>query len=344
MAADLTPREIVKRCLNRRNPPRIPFRLPDPWPHDVAGVGRGKAPNRETTDWTPNGEFTEFIDEWGNQWRRLGTFTKGEVAHGAIEDDWSLLDTYDWPDVTAPELWEPARKRCEEQHAAGYYVTGGVGWPFNTARKMRRMENFLCDVVTDRENVVRLLNGVADVVEQEIIGYAEAGVDGISTAEDWGTQDRLLVHPNMWREIFKPLFQRLCDVAHDRGLDVWLHSCGHVTEVMDDWVEVGVNVCLFDQPELHGIRYMADRYGDTLTICSPVDIQRTLQTRDPKKIEAAAKEYIEVLGANGGGFIAQYYGDNEALGLDPAVQAIASRAFVRYGDPDNLLGLPEDLR
>jgi len=343
LANSLTSREIVRRCLRFENPPRIAFKLPSPWPSDVRGVSRGPAPNRRPTGWRAAGRFTERVDEWGNTWRRLGTFTKGEVARGAVEDDWSLLDTYDWPDVSAPEIWRAAQEKCRAYHAEGYYVLGGVAWPFNIARKMRRMENFLCDLVTDRGNVLRLLDGVADVVEREIAGYAEAGVDGISTAEDWGTQDRLLVNPATWREVFKPIFRRLCHAAHAHGLDVWLHSCGHVTEVLDDWAEVGIGACMFDQPELHGIDHLAERYRGRLAFCCPVDIQRTLQTRDPAAIEAAARYYVQRLGADGG-FIADYYGDNESLGLTPEYQAAACRAFVRYGDPDNLLGLSEDLR
>jgi uroporphyrinogen-III decarboxylase len=296
------------------------------------------------TSWTPVGKFQEFTDEWGNTWRRIGSFTKGEVSHGAIEDDWSLLDSYQWPDVTAPQIWEEARRRCAELQRDGYYVLGGVNWPFNVARYMRRLENFFCDLIAEKANVIRLLNAVADVVEREIEGYARVGVDGISTAEDWGTQDRLLVSPAMWREIFKPLFKRLCGEAHRRRLDVWLHSCGHVAEVLDDWVEAGINVCMFDQPELHGIDCLAQRYGGRMAFCSPVDIQRTLQTRDAKRIEAAAKCYIEKLGAKGGGFIADCYGDNESIGLPPEIQQIACRAFTRYGDPRNFLDTPEELR
>jgi hypothetical protein len=43
---------------------------------------------------------------------------------------------------------------------------------------------------------------------------------------------------------------------------------------------------------------------------------------------------IAKFGANGGGFIAGYYGSNEGIGLDPAVQDIACRAFVKYGAPE----------
>ena len=40
---------------------------------------------------------------------------------------------------------------------------------------------------------------------------------------------------------------------------------------------------------------------------------------------------IERLGAHGGGFIAGYYGSNEAIGLEPRWQDAACKAFVKYG-------------
>jgi uroporphyrinogen decarboxylase len=344
MRSDLSPREIVRRSIHFEGTPRIGFKLPTPWPCDIFKVGRARAPNRLTTGWTPNGPFMEHTDEWGNTWRRIGEITKGEVSHGVIEEDWRLLDTYEWPDVSSPEIWRDAARRCGELHAQGYYVLGSANWPFNVARYMRRFENFLYDIAADRDQVVRLLDGVTRVIEKEIEGCAAAGVDGISTGEDWGTQDRLLVSPAMWREVFKPLYRRLCNAAHAKGLDVWLHSCGRVTEIIEDWIEVGVNVCLFDQPELHGIDLLAKRFGGRMAFCTPVDIQRTLQTRDSERVDAAAREYVTKLGAFDGGFIADWYSDNDGIGLTPDVQEVACRSFVRHGDPQNLLGLPEGLR
>jgi uroporphyrinogen decarboxylase len=153
------------------------------------------------------------------------------------------------------------------------------------------------------------------------------------TGEDWGTQDRLLVSPDCWRAMFKPGFKTLCDTAHARGLAVFLHSCGKTTAVIEDWIEVGIDVCQFHQPELHGIDFLAEHFGGRMHFWCPVDIQRTLQTRDAAQIEAAAREYIEKLGCFGGGFMAGYYQDNEGIGLDPEWQAIASRAFMQYGAP-----------
>ncbi|MDH7569967.1 MAG: uroporphyrinogen decarboxylase family protein, partial [Armatimonadota bacterium] len=274
-----------------------------------------------------------MYDEWGNEWRRLESITKGEVHHGVLQDSWDLLETYEFPRTHDPALYERARAECAEHHAQGYYVLGSVGWPFNIARYLRRMENFLADVAAEPERVEDLLWRITRLLEREILRLADAGVDGIMSGEDWGTQDRLLVSPATWRRLFKPCFRHLCAAAHSRGLSVWLHSCGHVSEVLEDWVEVGIDVCQFDQPELHGIDFLAEHFGGRMHFWCPVDIQHTLPTRDPQRIEQAAREYVEKLGGFGGGFVAGYYGSNEALGLDPEYQAIASRAFMRYGNP-----------
>jgi len=329
----MTSREIVQTSLAFAGPPRIPYGMGGGFPSDICSVRRRQASNSRATPWIRRQGYWEMTDEWGNVWRRLESVTKGEVFHGVIEDSWDLLETYEFPRTDAAELYEEARERCREYHREGFFVLGHVDWPFAIARYMRRMENFLADVAAEPERVKHLLGRVADIVEVEIYRLADCGVDGIMSGEDWGTQDRLLVSPQTFRGVFKPFFARLCGAAHSRGLSVWFHSCGHVTEVIEDWVEVGINVCQFDQPELHGIDYLAEKFGGRMHFWSPVDIQKTLPSRDAARIEAAAKEYVEKLGGFGGGFIAGYYGSNEALGLDPKYQEIACRAFMKYGDP-----------
>ena len=331
----MIPRDIVKMSLEFAGPPRIPFGMGGGFPSDVRGVGRKPAPNRKQQPWTEQpGGYWNMIDEWGNEWRRLESITKGEVHKGVIEEGWELLENYDWPAVDDASLYEEAAVKVKEYHKEGYFVTGGVPWTFDISRYMRRMEVFLRDCAEEPDRVEYLLNRVADVIERQIYRYADIGVDAIMSGEDWGTQDRLLVSPTMFRRLFKPVFKRLCGAAHSRGLTVWFHSCGYVRDVIEDWIEVGINVCQFDQPELHGIDHLAKKFGGRMHFWSPVDIQTTLQTRDHQKIEAAAKDYVEKLaGPFGGGFVAGYYGSNEALGLTPEFQETASKAYMKYGDP-----------
>jgi uroporphyrinogen-III decarboxylase len=177
--------------------------------------------------------------------------------------------------------------------------------------------------------VAALLRRIEDLLAETIAQYARAGVDAVMFPEDWGTQNALMIHPATWRAAFKPGFERLCAVAHDHDIKVFMHSCGKITTIIPDLIDAGIDLLQFDQPTLHGIDTLAT-FARKVTFWCPVDIQKTLQTRDPGKIRAEAREMIDKLGC-GGGFIAGYYGGNEALGLPPEVQDIACRAFVEHG-------------
>jgi uroporphyrinogen decarboxylase len=196
---------------------------------------------------------------------------------------------------------------------------------------MRRLDQFLMDLLLEQERISVLLKRIEDLLADTIVQYARAGADAVMFPEDWGTQKGLMINPVTWREVFKPGFQRLCAVAHEHGIKVFMHSCGKTTVIIPDLIEAGIDVLQFDQPQLHGLDKLAEFHGE-MTFWCPVDIQKTLQTQDAALIEVDAKEMIEKLGGPEGGFIAGYYGGNEAIGLDPKVQDVACQAFTRYGD------------
>jgi uroporphyrinogen decarboxylase len=327
----MTSREIVRKTLTFQRPERIAMSLPAPYPNDFQEAGIGEDPRHPQGRWTQVGECRwERADEWGNTWARIEQVTMGEVTRGVLQD-WSQLDSIELPDYDLASRYEKARAvfaGCADKFRLGWLP----GFPFSIARYMRRLDNFLVDVLAEPENTRRLLAMVEEQLHHAIRRFADAGADGVMFCEDWGTQDRLLVSPRVWRGMFGPGFQRLCTTARERGVFVLMHSCGCIREAMDDLVEAGIACFQFDQPALHGIEALSREFGGRVTFWCPVDIQATLQTRDTAKIRAAAREMIDRLGV-GGGFIAGYYSSNDALGLDPKYQDAACRAFVEHGAP-----------
>ena len=307
--------------------------LPAPYPNDMCYATPADDPDHASADWAEvGGGRWEMTDEWGNTWARIEGFSKGEIAAGSLED-WDDFDAFEPPNYDLPERYDSVRERFAAE--GDLFRIGGIpGFPFNTARKMRRLDNFLVDVLAEPDKAQRLLDLVEEQMHHGIRRLAEAGADGIMFPEDWGTQDRLLVSPAVWDSMFLPGFERLCRTAHDAGVFVLMHSCGWIWEAMEGMIEAGIDVFQFDQPELYGIDRLADAFGGRATFWCPVDIQKTLQTKDPDLIEASARRMVERFGEKDGGFIAGYYGGNEEIGLEPEVQDIACRAFVKYGSPD----------
>ena len=152
----MTSREIVLKTLTFANPERIAMSLPAPYPNDFCGAGPSEDPAHPETDWieAKPGRW-ERTDEWGNTWARIEGFSKGEVCRGALED-WDRLDEIELPNYDLPGRYERAR----ETFAAhpGMSRLGHIqGFPFNIARKMRRLDNFLVDVLIEPERTERLL-------------------------------------------------------------------------------------------------------------------------------------------------------------------------------------------
>ncbi len=323
-------RELVRTSLAFAGPERIPMALPAPYPNDfVRGGGAAPDPQHKGTGWYRAGDAWERIDTWGNTWQRLEAFSKGEVTRGALQN-WDDLDRYVFPTYNDPAQYAGARTRFAA--APDKYRIGGLpGFPFNIARYLRRLDFFLEDLVLEPKLAISLLDRITELLEDMINGMADAGADAISFPEDWGTQDRLMISPTMWRQIFRPRFERLCGLAHKRGLAVFMHSCGYIYEIIGDLIEAGIDALNFDQPEIHGVDNLARNFGGKVHFWCPVDIQKTLQTGDAKTVEAAARNLVDKRGCFGGGFIAGYYGDNSVIGVDPKIQDVACQAFVKYG-------------
>ena len=327
-------REIVRRALSFAGAPRIPMTLPEPYPNDTVGAGANPDP-----DWQPARSWSvergaRWEDEWGNVWARLDDNVCGEVVEGALQD-WSELDTYVMPTLDKPSRYEAARATFAE-HPGRYRIGNLPGFPFSIMRYLRRMDVFLADLLLHPGRVRALADRVVELLVGCLDNWARVGADGIMFYEDWGTQERLLVSPAMWRELFAPDYVRLCAAARERGLQVWMHSCGYIWEIIPDLIACGVAVLQLDQPGLFGVDRLAQHFGGRVNFWCPVDIQRVLPTGDPELIDAFARELIEKLGAFGpagtrAGLIAGYYGANEAIGVHPEWQDLACRAFVKYG-------------
>ena len=197
---------------------------------------------------------------------------------------------------------------------------------------MRKLDQYLMDLLLEAGRMHELHDRIDVLVEDMIRNYAATGVDGVMFCEDWGTQSQTLISPEMWQAEFFPRFQKLCDIAHDLGIKVFMHSCGKIEAIVPGLMEAGIDVLQFDQPDLHGIDVLASHQDKgNITFWCPVDIQKTLQRRDETGIRSKAKEMLDKLWHGRGGFIAGYYGDNASIGLDPKWQDYACDEFTKAG-------------
>lgn len=73
---------------------------------------------------------------------------------------------------------------------------------------------------------------------RQIPVFAQLGVDGIMPCGDLGSSQGMLASPKIYRDMVYPWNKAQSDKAHEVGLKVLKHCCGHVWPVIDEFAEI----------------------------------------------------------------------------------------------------------
>ena len=134
--------------------------------------------------------------------------------------------------------------------------------------------------------------------------YAEAGVDGIMSSDDWGSQNGLMINPKIWRRIFKPWYKELVNAIHKRGLHAILHSCGNIYEIIPDLIEIGFDVLHPIQPGALDLEKVAREFKGKICFFGGIDVQYLLPKGNPREVREGITRAIKTLASKEGGVIA----------------------------------------
>jgi uroporphyrinogen decarboxylase len=326
----MTPREIIIANIECRCDERIGYgfgQAPDGRKRLNDFTGAGIKHHFQKTTWV-EGDTEYSTDMWGNVWHRLKHLSAGGEVFKPVLEDWRDLDALQLPDLDNPAYYEAVRTLCVSD--TDLFKVGGLpGWPFAICRYMRKMEIYFVDLIAERERIDVLHDRVTTLLEGVIDRYGEAGMDGVMFCEDLGTQDRVLIGPPMWRDIFRPLYERLTSRAHGHGMKVIQHSCGYNWELVDDLCGAGIDCLQFDQPAIYDMPALARKLRQHgVGLYAPCDIQKVLPTGDRERIERETERLVETFR---GGFIAKNYGDLHGIGVQPQWDMWAYDTFVRAG-------------
>lgn len=313
----LTPRDVVRRTIRFEGADRIPYWLTPEFGSDFADVAMNPSPDARPK----NG-----VDEWGCVWENIGVSNLGEVKHPVLTD-WAHWGKLAIPDIRDPRRWEclkGARDRAGDKFLLSYGVS-----LYERVHFLRGLEDTWTDIHTNPEELGRLIDVLVEMNLYAIARYAEAGADGYMWCDDWGLQDRLMISPDSWREIWRPRYARVYRAAHDAGLLTFLHSCGDITAILEDLIEIGLDVIQMDQQENMGLERLGRQFGGRITFWNPVDIQATMAHGSLDEIRDYCRRMGKTLGRPTGGFIAKWYGDPRGAGHRPEAITAMCEEFLK---------------
>ncbi|MGI6083773.1 MAG: uroporphyrinogen decarboxylase family protein [Limnochordia bacterium] len=313
----MTSRERVIRAVRFQTPDRFPMRLPSLYGSDFAGVGMNPSPDARPS---------QGPDEWGAIWANTGVSRLGEVKDFPLKS-WDDLVALRIPDINDPKRWSHLNEARDK--AGDKFLLGSGISIYERVHFIRGLENTWADIYEAPDQLRKLLDILVDMNLVAIERYAKAGVDGLFFCDDWGLQDRLMISPTSWREIWKPAYQRIYQAARAAGLLTFLHSCGYIIDILDDLIETGLDVIQMDQQENMGLGNLASRFAGRITFFCPVDIQQTMQYGTLDDIRAYCRRLVTELGRPVGGFVADWYADPVSAGHRPEAVEAMCEEFVR---------------
>ncbi|KPK47709.1 MAG: hypothetical protein AMK72_08110 [Planctomycetes bacterium SM23_25] len=325
----MTSRERVYRCLEFTGPDRLPRnlwvlpRVEQDSPDEVAAVRR-EFPGDITGPGTilgPRGYVLArghrcrggpyktgvYVDEWGCIWECKEDGVIGEVKRPPLAE-WFALDHYRLPWETLEGADWDAVDRAQRENLAGpkQFMLCGTGVrPFERMQFLRGTENLYVDLAYGTAEVRALCDRVHEFFMKELDGWVRTDCDGISFQDDWGAQDALLVSPDLWRDLFKPLYKAYCEVIHAGGKKAFMHSDGHIAAIYEDLVEVGVDA-VNSQLFCMDIEDLGRRFKGRITFWGEIDRQHVLPFGTAREVRAAVGRVRRAFEDPSGGLIAQF--------------------------------------
>jgi uroporphyrinogen decarboxylase len=190
-----------------------------------------------------------------------------------------------------------------QQHSERYCVGWDFFCLFERAWFLFGMEDILCEMALRPDRMKRLLRAFTDYHKTVITGYARAGADAYFTSDDLGTQETLIFSPALFRDQYLPFYEEMVDHCHSAGMTFWLHSCGAVTDILDDLVSIGVDVIHPIQPVAMNQSAVARAYRNKITFLAGIDVQYLLPTGTVENVRTGTRRLIDMFDHEEGGCI-----------------------------------------
>jgi len=308
----MTKKETVIEAIQLKETPSVPYHMDFTPPardmlkqyYNTQDIDRAVGNYILWLSWHPSLDFQGkrlgdrlVQDEFGVVWNDLPE-NRGYVEHHPLSKP--DLSGYEFPDSYAPGRFYGLKERMEAY--SDLFLLAWAGDLFERAHFLRGLDNLLMDLHLNPQFVHDLLDNILQFLLGNVTQLVELGVDGIFLSDDYGHQQSLLMSPGHWQEFIKPRLKELFARIKDAGLYAFLHSCGKVSQIVPDLMEIGLDVLHPIQPEAMDIASLKAEYGDKLAFYGGISTQQTLPSGTPDEVETEVRRTVWLM-AKGGGYI-----------------------------------------
>jgi uroporphyrinogen-III decarboxylase len=173
------------------------------------------------------------------------------------------------------------------------------------------LDEWLYMLMAEKDTVHEMMNRYVDAVIKRLELYHQAIGEycfawGVGS-DDAGTQTSEFLSPDLFKEMIKPHYKRLCDWVHtNTNWKTFLHSCGSIHNLIPEWIDAGIDILnpvQISAANMEPERLMNKFGGKIVFWGGGCDTQKVLPLGTPQEIREHVRRNIEVFSSGSGGYV-----------------------------------------
>lgn len=224
---------------------------------------------------------------------------------------WAHLAHSPWDHSSEPDFWQQLREstiQLKAQSDRALMLVCGCNL-FEWGTFMRRIDNFLMDLIAEPEEVEAFLEQLVPMHMEKletVCKYLGDVVDIIRFGDDLGMDSGPFMSPDTYRSLFKPHHRRMVEyVKKNSSMKTFLHCCGSIYMLLPDLIEVGFDVinpvqtnCVDMEPDR-----LKRQFGQDICFWGGgCDTRTVLNRATPAEVRDHVRERLDIF-MPGGGFV-----------------------------------------
>jgi uroporphyrinogen decarboxylase len=216
-----------------------------------------------------------------------------EEGTGMIKD-WNDFENYPWQKKEEIDysIYEIASKNLPDGMKMLICPSSGV---FEIASEtLLGFENMSYLIVDNFPLVEAVFNKVGEIIYEFYKNAVEIdNVEGFFQGDDLGFKTSTFLSPEHLRKLVIPWHKKFAEIAHQNGKMYWLHSCGNILNVIEDFINnVKIDAFHSFQDEIIPVWEFKKRYGEKIGVLGGVDVNK-LATYNEENLRKYVREILD---------------------------------------------------
>lgn len=243
-------------------------------------------------------------DRWGMEFDIDAPSGFFNYSHPLADLDEDMLEKFKTPSLDDMDNLFCFAMEEYEKYGKDYLVfVNGYCGIFERSFNLCGFDNFMTMLVAEPELAYGLMEKVTDYKVEIAKETVKRGFPMAHHGDDMGTQLAAFMSREMFQKMVKPHMKRLFAVYKDAGLPIQMHTCGNVTSIVPDLIDIGLDV-LEPVQACMDFNYLKNEFGKDLCFYGGIDTQDLLTFRSAQEVYDETLRVIDILGKDGGLVIA----------------------------------------